>query len=315
MGHRHKRRHKKYKFSFKWSLIWIIIHSISLFLLGFVLNSLNLQNNFIQLIFMGFGVSILAKIAKIFTANKRFVVDRWFIFWSSVNCATIWVFFMLINKLNITNYLVSILFMALGLVLVSYFVRRLKFMKRNLWISVIVILLLLFLANNSSNQNMVYSSSQNTNIGTGGILDSIKNILPATISKECPQINVPITNVEGMRPLMKIREYEGWKIAPYDTNTMLGMNFGQIFCHKGNKKGQNPNYWYCGDKSSQTTMAFMQKTLKNPDGTLGKTIKQSFYNVYDENQQFVKTVCGKDPDKIAEQEWEEFKDAAEDFWG
>ena len=58
----------------------------------------------------------------------------------------------------------------------------------------------------------------------------------------------------------------------------------------------------------------MQKTLTKPDGSIGKTIKQSFYNIYNENQQFVKTVCGEDPNKIAEREWDEFKDAARDFW-
>lgn len=95
---------------------------------------------------------------------------------------------------------------------------------------------------------------------------------------------------------------------------MLGFNFGKIYCHRGNKQGQNPNYLYCGDQSSQTTMAFMQKTMINSDGSIGKTVKQSFYNIYDENQQFVKTVCGDDPDKIAEREWEEFKQQAENFW-
>lgn len=161
---------------------------------------------------------------------------------------------------------------------------------------------------------MVYSTSQSTSTNTGGILDSLNNILPATISKECPQINVPLRKVEGLLPFMDVKKFEGWQIAPYDTNTMLGFNFGTIYCHKGSKQGQNPNYWYCGDQSSQTTMAFMQKTMINSDGSIGKTVKQSFYNIYDENQQFVKTVCGDDPDKIAEKEWEELKDAARDFW-
>jgi len=65
-----KHRKKKTKFSIKWSLIWIVIHSVSLFLLGVILKYLNLQNSFIQLLLMGFGITILARIAKIFTAKK-----------------------------------------------------------------------------------------------------------------------------------------------------------------------------------------------------------------------------------------------------
>ena len=61
-------------------------------------------------------------------------------------------------------------------------------------------------------------------------------------------------------------------------------------------------------------MAIMQKTLTNSDSSIGKTIKQSFYSVYDESQHFVKTVCGEDPDKIADGEWNKFKDVARDFW-
>ncbi len=309
-----KHKKKKSRFSMKWSLIWIVIHSVSLFLLGVILKYLDLQNSFVQLLLMGFGVTIFARIVKIFTAKKRFVVDKWFVFWSVINSVTIWIFFMLMNAINVNNYLITSLLTAMGLVLVAYFVRRFRITKTILWISVVIILLLLFFTQTSNQQNMIYSSSQNIEVSTGNIFESLKNMLPATISKECPQMNVPLRKVQSLLPFMDVKEYEGWKIAPYDTNTMLGFNFGQIYCHKGSKQGQNPNYWYCGDQSSQTTMAFMQKTIINSDGSIGKTIKQSFYNVYDENQQFVKTVCGDNPDKIAEREWEEFKQQAEDFW-
>lgn len=65
-----KHKHKKSKFNFKWSIIWIIIYSISLFILGIILNYLNLKNGFVQLILMGLGITIFARIAKIFIAKK-----------------------------------------------------------------------------------------------------------------------------------------------------------------------------------------------------------------------------------------------------
>lgn len=309
-----KHRKKKTKFSIKLSLIWIVIHSVSLFILGVILRYANLQNSFIQLLLMGFGITILARIAKIFTVKKRFIVDKRFVFWSVINSFTIWIFFILLNLLNISNYLISILLTAFGLVLVAYFVGRFRITKTILWISVVIIVLLLFVFQASNQQNIVYSTSQDLNANTGNILDSLKNLIPTTTSRECPQIKVPLKKVEGLLPFMDVKEYEGWKIAPYDSNTMLGFNFGEIYCHKGSKKGQNPKYWYCGDQSSQTAMAFMQKTMINSESSIGKTVKQSFYNIYDENKQFVKTVCGNDPDKNAEREWKKLKDSARDFW-
>ena len=172
----------------------------------------------------------------------------------------------------------------------------------------------------------------------------------------CPQLNVSITQIKGMLPFMEVREYDGWKIAPYDTNTMIGFNFGKIYCHNGNKQGQNPNFLYCGDQSSQTTMAFIQKKLMNKDGTIGETVRQSFVNVYerkiDENLKFLcdnndartmqkvgidsngkqvveilecgkdeylyvfqKTICGEDPDKIAEREFKQQMNEIDNMFG
>ena len=242
------------------------------------------------------------------------MVDKWFVFWSMINSITIWIFSITLKALNISNYIFTLILTALGLVVIAYFVRKFRVTKTILWSSVVIILLILFFTQNSNQQSIVYSSNQKIDTKTSNILESIKNILPSSISKECPQINVPLRKVEGLLPFMDVKEYEGWSIAPYDTNTMLGFNFGKIYCHEGSKQGQNPNYLYCGDQSSQTTMAFMQKTLTNRDGSIGKTIKQSFYSIYNENQQFIKTVCGEDPDKITEKEWNEFKDAARDFW-
>lgn len=298
----------KKNFSFKWSLVWVIIHSISLSVLGVLFNYINLQNSFVQLLFLGFGVTIFARIVKIFTAKKQFVVDKWFIFWSMVNSITIWIFSIILKALNVSNYIFTLVLTALGLVGITYLVRRFRITKTILWSSVVIVILILFLTQNSNQQSVVYSNNQKIDTKTSNVLESIKNILPASISKECPQINTPLR--EGVvGPFLNIEEYEGWKIDSYDSTF-------NIHCYKGYKEGQKSNYWYCGEDASsiQFPIAFMQKTLKNSDGSIGKTIKQSFYNIYDENQQFIKTVCGEDPDKITEREWDEFKDAARDFW-
>lgn len=118
-----------------------------------------------------------------------------------------------------------------------------------------------------------------------------------------------------MYPFIATREYDGWAIDDVDASGLFGINAGMIFCHKGVKEGQNPEYWYCGDElSGKTKMAYMQKTLLNKDGTIGKTIKQSFVNIYAANGEFIKTICGENPDILIEREWEQTKKEAEAFW-
>jgi len=41
----------------------------------------------------------------------------------------------------------------------------------------------------------------------------------------------------------------------------------------------------------------------NSDGTIGKTTKKSFVNIYTKDENFVKTICGKDPETIAEEDF------------
>lgn len=304
-----KHKKKKNKFSIKWSLVWILIHSVSLFLLGMVLDYLNLQNGFVQLLIIGFGVTIFARIAKIFTAKEQFIADKWFIFWSLINSITVWISFILLNVLNISNYLVSILLTAFGLVFVAYFVRRFKITKTTLWISVIIILLLLFFTQSSNQQDLVYSKSSNIDMSAGGILNSVKNIFSSEALSDCPQLDYPMTRAGSgsYKPyILDVKEHDGW--------TIRGYKLPIIYCYKGNEKGENPNYWYCGDLDvrwgENADYGIMEKTIINEDGTIGETIRISFSNIYDSDMNFIKTVCGKDPDKIIE---EGFKDTIKEI--
>ena len=79
---RARRRKKKKSINIKWSLIWIFLHSISLFVIGTLLQYINLKNNFFQILFLGFGISLLARVMRVFTANKKFAVNKWFVFFS-----------------------------------------------------------------------------------------------------------------------------------------------------------------------------------------------------------------------------------------
>src|SRR3989344_3614053 len=131
--------------SIKWSLIWVAIHSVSLFIVGFLLDYVNIQNEFIQLIILGFGVTVFARIAKIFTAKKRFVVDKWFIFWSLLNAFTIWIGYFTIKLIGLTNPFLNIVVIAVLLVLIANIIRRFRLTNiRLILISIVIIAVLLF---------------------------------------------------------------------------------------------------------------------------------------------------------------------------
>ena len=110
----------------KWSLIWVVIHSISLFVIGFLLDYINIKNEFIQLILLGFGVTIFARISKMFTAKKRFIVDKRFMFWSLLNAFTIWIGYFAINLIGLTNPFWNVVIIAVFLVLIANIIRRFR---------------------------------------------------------------------------------------------------------------------------------------------------------------------------------------------
>lgn len=153
------------------------------------------------------------------------------------------------------------------------------------------------------------------------------------LSDDCPQINITnqcVANVQELTversgPTIKaldraakadmnkpqlcpvgsslhVSTYNGWKISQYGITAQLTSAFsGDIIrCHKGNHEGQNPNYSYCGAIEYNDYMAYIEKTSMNSDGTIGKTLRKTFYNIYDNEGKFIKTVCGDDPDVVAE---------------
>lgn len=151
---KHKfRKNKGHSINIKWSLIWVVIHSISLFIIGFLLDYISIQNEFIQLLLLGFGVTIFARIAKIFTAKKRFIVDKWFIFWSLLNAFTIWIGYFAINLIGLTNSFWNVVIIAVLLVLIANIIRRFRLTNTRLIVLSIVIIAVLFFGTSEQSDN------------------------------------------------------------------------------------------------------------------------------------------------------------------
>src|SRR3989344_3990683 len=152
----------------KWSLIWVVIHSISLFIIGFLLDYINIQSGFIQMLLLGFGVTIFARIAKIFTAKKRFIVDKWFMFWSLLNAFTIWIGYFAINLIGLTNPFWNVVIIAILLVLIANIIRRFRLSNTRLIVISIIIIAILFFGTNEQSDSTNYKEK------VSDIADNIK---------------------------------------------------------------------------------------------------------------------------------------------
>jgi len=118
----HKRRHKRNKkgVSLKWSALWIGIHAISLFLVWMALEALNVTHALWYVLLTGLGVTLIAKVVRMYTRKKRFKLDEYFFFWSVANAFTIWIAGLIWAALGITNLLALMLLTGLALVAASY---------------------------------------------------------------------------------------------------------------------------------------------------------------------------------------------------
>ena len=96
---------------------------------------------------------------------------------------------------------------------------------------------------------------------------------------------------------------KGWDLSVYSTEILAGFGSSSIVaCREGKFKGENLNYYYCDSGNGLGKgIPYLEKIDMNQDGTMGETIRKSFVNVYDSDKQFIKTVCGKPPEEIVEE--------------
>jgi len=194
----------------KWSLIWVVIHSISLFVIGFLLDYINIQNEFIQLILLGFGVTIFARISKMFTAKKRFIVDKRFMFWSLLNAFTIWIGYFAINLIGLTNPFWNVVIIAVLLVLIANIIRRFRLSNTRLIVISIIIIAILFFGTNEQSDSTNYKEK------VSDIADNIK-VKVDEISEELdPQSYKNIR--EAFEELNELREEHGVSKLTWNDN-------------------------------------------------------------------------------------------------
>ena len=268
---------------------------------------LNVQNPFLGLLLVGFGVTFLANIYRRFTSKKQFIISSLFVFWIAINSITIWLFTLINNALNINNFLLSSIIIAVGLVVSSYLVNSVHILKPKglkIWIPIIIILVLLFFAYKYlTPRTSIITASNKIDLSSGnfvkGVVDSVKSTFSKTFESSCPQINVPIEEHSWGVSDIQGKTYDGWTVK------------GEATCRKGTKEGENLNMYYCGGFNSilgiSMVNAYVEKTIISNQGEIGKTYKHIIWNIYDENKNFVETRCLGDPDKFEEKQAEAFE--------
>jgi hypothetical protein len=140
----------------------------------------------------------------------------------------------------------------------------------------------------------------NAGFGSKAELDSQNQTINSTEQNLCVSLKqFPMTKYESNNPYststieyeVKYKldynypnpEVDGFIVEP---DMDLGYS-NSVYCYKGTKTGENPNYWYCGTFK-------LTKNILNTDGTIKE--KQTFYakTVFDEQESYLKTVCFPD---------------------
>jgi uncharacterized protein YkwD len=118
------KKHKKKSLNQKWTLFWICIHAINLYISLKIISYFKIENNLLNIFLIGFSVTVLAKIVRIYTNNKRFVINKNLIKWSAINAFAIWLSWQIILYFNIKESLLFYLLIGLGLVITARIVRK-----------------------------------------------------------------------------------------------------------------------------------------------------------------------------------------------
>jgi len=299
---------------FKWFLIWTLLHTISILVVTFLIDLIYVRSPFLELLLLGFGVTILANIYRTFTRKKKFIINSFFAFWIAVNSITIWLFALISNGLNVNDIYLNAIIIGIGLVGTSYLVHALhvfRLRRLKIWIPTLIILGILFFAHGGLTIMDSQEISKNTSVSSGNFIenfvDSIKESFSKNLVTSCPQIDVPIGDSWGGLPIgnswgglsISGQSYDGWTIK------------GDATCRKGTKEGENLNQYYCGGYRNTLGIgfvnAYIEKTIISEDGEIGKTYKYVIWNIYDENKDFVETRCIGNPDEFEQKQYEAFE--------
>lgn len=330
---------------------WAFFYAIAVFLSIQSIRFFNLSGSLSGIFLAGLIITLFSWIMYSFLYKNKFRLSKWFFIWLFTHSFNFWLIDLVLRKLTLT-YEGFLYFLILGIVYhpITWIIKHKIYYKirMNMQKTIIIILILIVALIFASSQpfSEIQTSGLIGNNSFGFSLNSLRNLfsLNLPLSNSCPQIDVPIllnkelgyyiTNKNNINPKDTIyfdlesaqndflnrvgqeREdtQKGWKISVYNIAESFGIKTDYVFCHKGNSEGENPDYFYCDSGGMGGGIPYLSKTSVNSDGTIGKTIRKSFINVYDSDNKFIKTICGKSPEDIAEEEFKQTMREMDDFF-
>lgn len=297
-------------------IAWAFIYSIGAYLSIKSWEYLDL-GGLVGLFIAGIIITSLSFIMYSFLYKNRFKLNKWFFIWFFTNTFDFWWIDLALRKLSMT-YDGFFYFLLFGLIysLITWLIKHKVYYKIRVDTKKAIIIPLVFIILLLSVSSQPFSEIKE--IGKGGnsslsvSLSSIKNLLSGfSFGNSCPQLDIPIleqqkgTNLPLLYYIDGSNPQKGWEIGIYSTAEAFGILGALgiktlIYCHKGDREGENPLYYYCDSGLNMGKIPYITKTTINSDGTIGKTTVKSFINVYDENKRFIKTICGPPPGDIIE---------------
>ena len=320
-------------------LSWTLVYGILIFLVNFLLGIFSIGNYFFVLLFAGFILALGSWIFYSILYKNKFRLNWWFLVWIFTHAVTYWLITLILSFINLGNQFIYYLLFGLIFHLFTYVIKykiyeslRIKNKNTKLIFTTIILIVTLFFISSADINSTLQTNTSNIN-SSNSFGDTLKSLFGSVslFSGSCPQLNYPMQE-SGNGKYLPDKEYDGWFITSENylnqiSNPLLsGMGLGnmrnpyKIVCSKGNQKGENLDYWYCGETYVQYNSfndngyAVIIKPTKNTDGSIGDTIIKTFVNIYDKEGNFIKTTCGKAPDSLREDAFKEELRVWDDFF-
>ncbi len=103
---------------------WALIHSFSVWILGIIAIKLNVADVFLKLIFMGVGITIIAKIARMIIFRKQIIIDVGLVYWFILHGVAFWGMTFLVGVFAISNAIIATLVTGAGIALIARIARK-----------------------------------------------------------------------------------------------------------------------------------------------------------------------------------------------
>ena len=120
----------------EWALFWIFVHSCSIWLLSLFLTRLTgsgfVVNYLIYIFVMGLGITTIARIIRMKTRKKEFLVNTDFFVWVCVSAVSFWIIQNISRFLfNVTEGLSYFLLMGFGVYIISMLFSKISIPQKN----------------------------------------------------------------------------------------------------------------------------------------------------------------------------------------